>query len=121
MEGCPKSVIGSIAFWCPSVVSAWDLACCPRGVVPGWAAGHLVDSKFSVSPPLLSTGHMAINADLLAPGSSVFLSERHHRGMCACHCCGPLVLPRVCRHQSSDDSGDEIGISCSDDPCEDDA
>ena len=30
------------------------------------------DSKFSVSPPLLSTGHMAINADLLAPGSSVF-------------------------------------------------
>ena len=39
---------------------------------PSWAAGNLVDSKFSVSPPLLSTGHMAINANLLVPGNSVF-------------------------------------------------
>ena len=46
------------------------LACCPRLVVPGRVAGHLVDSKFSV--PLLSKGHMAINADLLAPGRIVF-------------------------------------------------
>ena len=58
----------SIAFWCPIVVGVWDLACCPRLVAPGWVAGHLVDSNFSVSPPLRSTGHMAINADLLVPG-----------------------------------------------------
>ena len=37
-----------------------------------WAVGHLEDSKSSVSPPLLSTRHMAMNVDLLAPGSSVF-------------------------------------------------
>ena len=40
--------------------------------------------------------------------------------MCACHCGGPLVLPGVCHHQSNDDSGDEIGTSCSYNPCEDD-
>ena len=52
------------------VVFAWGLACWG----PRLGSRHLVDSKskFSVSPILLSTGHMAMNADLLAPGSSVF-------------------------------------------------
>ena len=27
------------------------------------------------------------------------LLERHHRGACACRCCGPLVPAAVCRHQ----------------------
>ena len=36
-----------------------------------------------VEPP-----DIAINADLLAPGSNVF-SLRGHRGACACHCCFP--------------------------------
>ena len=58
----------SIAFRCPIVVFAWGLACWG----PRLGSRHLVDSKFSVSPPLLSIGHMAMNADLLAPGSSVF-------------------------------------------------
>ena len=58
----------SIAFSYPIIVFAWGPAC--RG--PKLGSRHLVDSKFSVSPPLLSTGHMAMNADLLAPGSSVF-------------------------------------------------
>ena len=58
----------SIAFRCPIVVFAWGLACWG----PRLGSRHLVDSKFLVSPVLLSTGHMAMNADLLAPGSSVF-------------------------------------------------
>ena len=35
--------------------------------VQDWAVAHLVDSQMLVLPPLLSTGHMAMNADLLAP------------------------------------------------------
>ena len=45
--------------------------------------------------------------------------------ICEGNVCLPLLWTsrpsQVCRHQSSDDSGDAIGISCSDDPCEDDA
>ena len=26
------------------------------------------------------------------PGSKVFLPERHHRGTCACHYCGPFIV-----------------------------
>ena len=50
-----------------------------------------------VLPPLLSTCHMALNAEFLAPGSTIF----YLRGTtgCACHCCGPLILLGVCRHQ----------------------
>ena len=50
-----------------------------------------------VLPPLLSTGHMALNAEFLALGSIVFY-QRGTTG-CACHCCGPLILPGVCCHQ----------------------
>ena len=40
--------------------------------VQDWVAGHLVTLKMSGLPPLLSAGHMAMNADLLAPSSSIF-------------------------------------------------
>ena len=70
MECCPKAVIGALASQMGAQLS------CLGGIknvgVQDWAAGHLVDLKVSVLPPLLFTGHMAMNADVLVPGSSVF-------------------------------------------------
>ena len=70
MECCPKAVIGALA----SQIGAQLL--CLGGIrnvwVQDWAPGHLENSKMSLLPPLLSTGHMPMNADLLAPGTSVF-------------------------------------------------
>ena len=79
MECCPKAVIGALA----SPMGAPLL--CLGGIknvgVQDWAAGHLVDWKMLVLPPLLSTGHMAMNADLLVPGNSIFYL-RGARGEC---------------------------------------
>ena len=81
MECCPKVIIGALASQ-----MGGQLLCCESG-----QQGTLCIRKYRcdcVLPPLLSTGHMAMNADLLAPGSTVF----HLRGTtgCACHCCGLL-------------------------------
>ena len=70
MECCPKAIIGALA----SQIGAHLL--CLGGIknvgVQDWAAGHLVDSKMLDLLPLLSTGHMAMNAALFTPSSCVF-------------------------------------------------
>ena len=122
----PQSVIGALA----SQIGAQLL--CLDGIknigVQDWAAGHLVDSRMLVLvlPPLLSTGHMAMNGDHLAPGSSVF----YLRGTTGerVPATGPWnhfpdenfdqseVEPNTdlseSSSSSSDDSGDEDGTTC---------
>ena len=68
MECCPKAVIGWVANCCVWV--ELSMSGCKSG-----QQGTLCIRKYRcdyVLPPLLSTGHMAMNADLLVPGSNVF-------------------------------------------------
>ena len=95
MECCPTAGIGALA----SQMGGQLL--CLSGIknvgVEDWAAGHLVDLKMSVLPPVLSTGCMAMNADLLGPGSTDFYLRGTTRERVPTTVVG-LSSAGVCRH-----------------------
>ena len=98
MDCCPTAVIGALA----SQTGAQLLYL--RGIenlgVQDSAAGHLVDSKMFVLPPLLSIRHMAMNADLLAPAIVSFTCKAPQGNVClpllwASHLCWSVSPSRT--------------------------